>query len=446
MATSNIDNPVGQRQSLFKIQKPDWGDTLGDDFVDFVRGNDSVQDPNAKGNDFLSKVAGALGPNGRAPQLRPVGGETSNINVHKDFAWTGSKASTAREDLPFIYMKEKLVNRSSRLQNLMYNTFATLEVPGAEVAAGAAIGGATVAAFTGNKKSSILGAIAGAAGGALAEGFGLADKVEGFLSGEKYTDQLAPYTGLYSTTDTGFKYRLPFVKATGRITKVTGNRWSDEKSSFTDFMGTVGKGAESFGEAGIPFLGQIGDGLQLAQDIGEFASNAQEALKYVFAGAHTESAKSYNYGGGGGQKFDVSFYLFNNISWEETVKNWQLVFLLQYQNLPNRLNRLIITPPVIYEVSVPGYFYSMYSSITQLDVDYIGSNFLIDMPIEFLGNGGNDGSSQVKKASTGTDNSSSTESFNVVVPEAYKVNIAFESLIPETQNLFYQSNLNQRRG
>ena len=444
MAVSN--STISAKQSLFRVQVPDWGDTVFDDVAGALFGNegDPVQDPNATGNDALSRLAGSLGPNGRAPQLRPT--SSGGIDVHNNFAWTGSKASTAREDLPFIYMKEKLVNRSSRLQNLMYNTFALLQTPAAPVIAAGATGfGAQRLAGELTKNASrgteLIARGTAFIGGSVAGGFVASkatDLAEGFLSGENYQNQLSPYKGLYSTTDTGFVYKLPFVKTSGRINKQTGSDWNAEEPGFGSKAKELGGGLESFGSAGVPFLGQIGDGLNLAADIGEMASAAQDSLKYVFAGAHTEKAKTYSYGGG--NQFDISFYLFNNIEWAETVKNWQLVYLLQYQNLPNRLNRLIITPPVIYEVNVPGYFYSMYTSIRSIEIDYIGSHFLLNMPIEFLGEG-NVGSEEIKKASTGsTPNSTSSRDVKVLVPEAYKVNITFQNLLPETQNLYYQAN------
>lgn len=447
MAVSN--STISAKQSLFRVQVPDWGDTVFDDVAGALFGNDDpVQDPNATGNDALSRLAGSLGPNGRAPQLRPT--SSGGIDVHKDFAWTGSKASTAREDLPFIYMKEKLVNRSSRLQNLMYNTFALLQTPAAPVIAAGATGFAAqrlAGELTKNasRGTELIARTASFAAGAVLGGSAVSkatDLAEGFLSGENYQNQLSPYKGLYSTTDTGFVYKLPFVKTTGRISKQLGNDWSQEGegSGFGGLAQGLGKGLESFGAGGVPFLGQVGDALNLAADIGEMASQAQESLKYVFAGAHSEKAKSYDYGGG--NQFDISFYLFNNVEWAETVKNWQFVYLLQYQNLPNRLNRLIITPPVIYEVNVPGYFYSMYTSIRSIEVDYIGSQFLLNMPIEFLGEG-NVGSEEIKKASTGsTPNSTSSRDVRVIVPEAYKINITFQNLLPETQNLYYQANSN----
>jgi len=129
---------------------------------------------------------------------------------------------------------------------------------------------------------------------------------------------------------------------------------------------------------------------QRVREIGEVIDSASsitsKLTQSLFEGAYSESAKTFSYG----TKlpgFEISFYLFNNISWAETVKNWYAVFCLQYQNLPNRLNRLILTPSVIYEALVPGYFYSMYTTISNIDVSFLGSNLLINMPVLEADNG-----------------------------------------------------------
>ena len=188
-------------------------------------------------------------------------------------------------------------------------------------------------------------------------------------------------------------------------------------------------------------MGVAGDALNLAtrgaKALEQVNEVAQQGLQGIFAAAYTESAKSYAYGGN--PSFDISFYLFNNVNWSETVKNWYAVFALQYQNLPNRLNRLILTPSVIYEATVPGYFYSMYTYIKSVDVSYIGSNLLIDMPI-LQSNSEDDVPSNIS-------NNQAPDLYSnikVIVPEVYKISLTFESLIPETQNLLYEAMVQTR--
>jgi len=448
----NTDNSASSTRSLFKIEIPGWGEdafnaateaaggfisSAWDTVTGFFGGGSEAETEQSKANNGIATMGGLLGPNGRAPLLTP--GQPT-IDVHQNFAWTASQADPARDNLPYVQIKEKVVNRSSRLQNLMYNTFALLQSPAGQ-AAGAAAGayGAQKAAsyLTRNKTYSGKAGIVAGAAGAIGGFFGtraIANN-DSFISGETHTNQLAPYSGLYSTVPTGFQYRLPFVKAQGNVSKDLNTSWQSDDQGFSNLARSVGEFSSAMGGKG-GFLKGFGGGAQAAADMAEGLSQANEGLKYFFAGAFTEKAKSYQYGNNN-NTFDINFYLFNNINWAKTVENWQLVFLLQYQNLPNRLNRLILTPPVIYEVTVPGYFYSMYSYIKNISVDFLGSNFLIDMPVEIIGNGGGE---SVGKASSGKKSSSSKTDFRVTVPEAYRVKISFENLLPETQNLLYEAN------
>ena len=52
--------------------------------------------------------------------------------------------------------------------------------------------------------------------------------------------------------------------------------------------------------------------------------------------------------------------------------NFRLVYLLLYQNMPNRLNRLALVPPVIYRAKLPGVFSYRYSFLSSLEVNMIG--------------------------------------------------------------------------
>lgn len=455
--------PTSNLPKLFTIKEPDWQENSSTVGISDLLNAVSPEAGATSNGDSFANLAGALGPNGRAPTLVRSRGQ-GPINVHDDFRWTASQADPARQDLPFIRLTEKVVNRSSRLQNLMYNTFALSQTPVLEAAAtavGAGLGAQAGAAGgnaltpnggfgTGwkNKLKSAFASIGlpilGAATGGYAANKAVSyvvEKAQNFLdSGEQYNNQLSSYSGLYSTTPTGFTYKLPFVKAVGSIEKNISMSWSTENESAMDLARSAGEALQVFGGQASgalgSLLGGVGKGAGLAASIGGALRSGNEALKYVFAGAFTEQANSFSYGYK--NEFDVTFYLFNNITFSDTVKNWQFLFALQYQNLPNRLNRLILTPPVIYEVEVPGYFYSMYTSISDIDVTFLGSHFLVDMPVVISRSGGG----EVKSASTGSSTAASSTTYKVVVPEAYKVTLKFKNLLPETQNLFYTANKN----
>jgi hypothetical protein len=432
---------VGQSSVLFKFEIPSYDDYGGVGRV-YQAGKeligsaiDKVNGTNNTGP--TTPFAGLLGPSSKAPRLIPI--SSAPIDIKSDFAWTSSKADAARAEMPYVYLTEKVVDRSSRLQNLMYSTVSLLQSP-LGIVTGAAIGagaGASLARSVGGtgSVSQFAGKVVGGVAGAAATNF-FSEKT---LPGEIYNNNLRAFSGLYSTTPTNFVYKLPFVKTTGNISKSISQGWNDDSSSIGDSLENIssdiaGVGGSSSGEGIVNTVtNTIGFGGDLAKALDGINKVGSETNKNVFAAAYTESAKTFAYGSNV-PSFTISFYLFNNLTWADTVKNWYAIFGLQYQNLPNRLNRLILTPSVIYEATVPGYFYSMYTFIKNLDVSFIGSNLMIDMPILQV----NNSDDSVRQAST-NQAATTNSTFKVIVPEVYKIDITFESLVPESQNLLYEA-------
>jgi hypothetical protein len=451
MASTSQQQIPSQSSVLFKFEVPNYDDgiaglnRLNGEFA--AMANDKLSGTSNAG--ITTPFAGLLGPSSKAPKLVPI--SSAPIDIKNNFAWTSSKADPARADMPYVYLTEKIVDRSSRLQNLMYSTVSLLQSPFG-IAAGAAIGaaagsslGGSAAATIGAKGKLATGLKIGGAvvGGVAGAGAASSAFSESTLGGDVYTKNLKAFSGLYSTTPTNFSYKLPFVRTSGSINKGISQNWNEESNTIGSSLEninskleeTVGSSAaEGLVGAASRGLGTAGLLAKAADDVNSMMS---EANKNVFAAAYTESAKTFGYGGA--PSFDISFYLFNNLTWADTVKNWYAVFGLQYQNLPNRLNRLILTPSVIYEAVVPGYFYSMYTYIKSLNVSFIGSNLLIDIPIIQT----NTSDDSVRNAST--NQAPSTEStIKVIMPEVYKIDITFESLVPESQNLLYEAMVQTR--
>lgn len=430
---------VGQTSVLCRFLKPDydgWGGVISSSVVETFT---SAFDDGFQSLSNMGNYAGLLGPVSKSYKLEPI--SSAPIDIKQNFMWTSSKSDPARLEMPYVFLKEKVVDRSSRLQNALYSTVSLLQSPLGNVAG--AVGGAVLASrassllgATGNKAT--LAKVAGAVGGGYLAGKlgNLADK----LGGEQYTNNLKAYSGLYSTTPTGFSYKLPFVKTTGNISKSISQSWEtagrlgqgfeEVSDTFKDLAGNNLLGLEKFAGGAANLANTVNSIGEVTEALN---SVSQKTTQSLFEGAYSESAKTFSYG----SKlpgFEVSFYLFNNISWADTVKNWYAVFCLQYQNLPNRLNRLIVTPSVIYEAMVPGYFYSMYTAITNIDVSFLGSNLLINIPVIEADN------TVFEERQASTNKAPSATSYvNVIVPEVYKVSISFESLVPETQNLMIES-------
>jgi len=431
---------AGQTSVLCRFVKPDYDSAISNLNIS-AEGNSFGEKASSlfKSLGNMSNFAGLLGPVSKSYKIEPI--SSSPIDIKQDFMWTSSKSDSARLEMPYVFLREKIVDRSSRLQNAIYSTVSLVQSPLGNAAG--AVGGAALGSLAAKRLG--VGGIAatgltlagGVAGEQSVDYLGnLADK----LGGEQYQNNLKAYSGLYSTTPTGFVYKLPFVKTTGNISKSISQSWErggtlgegfDEMSeAFKDISGSAGAGFEGLFNAasgGAETVSLLGQALDQANRITSSLTGS------IFEGAYTESAKTFSYG----TKlpgFEISFYLFNNLSWAETVKNWYAVFCLQYQNLPNRLNRLIVTPSVIYEAMVPGYFYSMYTAISNIDVSFLGSNLLINMPVIE-----NDNTNSSERQASTNRAPQTTSYVNVIVPEVYKVSITFESLVPETQNLMLES-------
>ena len=95
--------------------------------------------------------------------------------------------------------------------------------------------------------------------------------------------------------------------------------------------------------------------------------------------------------------------------------NFRFIFLLLYQNLPNRLNKVALAPPVIYRGKLPGVFSYRYCFFDDIKVNMVGVRKTKQIDIF------NDGSS------------------NVVIPEGYEIELNLQSLLPESQNLYYDA-------
>ena len=145
-------------------------------------------------------------------------------------------------------------------------------------------------------------------------------------------------------------------------------------------------------------------------------------------------------------------------------KNWEFLFLLVYQNTPNRISKDLANPPCIYEAKIPGVWYSKYASITNVKVDFVGARREMPIKINFieknesvdLSDTSNDlPGNRIDSAgeSTGTpynaggytDETGKTipagatewkltkKTLMTVIPDAYQVSITVTELFSETQ-------------
>lgn len=210
---------------------------------------------------------------------------------------------------------------------------------------------------------------------------------------------LKPYEGLYLTEDTGFVYSFPYL--------------SNEQSSLVNSFGDED---EAFHTS--PFLIKN-------QSLGGFVRDFRSSLQATAAitnitapGVYIEKPKFFRFADKG-EKITFNFPLINtgHSNWYDVQKNWQLLFMLIYQNRPNRRSRDLIDPPCIYEMNIPGIKYMPFCFISELTIDFIGNRRQVSIDIP-----GMDGK---------------IESIATIIPDAYQVTITLEGLVAEAQNMLY---------
>jgi hypothetical protein len=194
---------------------------------------------------------------------------------------------------------------------------------------------------------------------------------------------LKSYENIYGVIPTNFIYRLPYLQ--DPLKQISSSWGTDDRSGMIEFT----------------------------------RNKILDFVKMTTPNVGIDFAKSFQYPDTG-PSHEIGFYLDNTVydgkdATENAIaNNVNFVYLLLYQNLPNRINRTALTPPVIYQAAVPGVFSYPWSFLSNININFIGTRrrFMINI-------GGNN-----------TD---------VVIPEGYEIQLALTSLTPETKNLMYDS-------
>lgn len=214
-------------------------------------------------------------------------------------------------------------------------------------------------------------------------------------------DPFEVYKYKYFAEPTGFSYRFPYFNPK-KLSR--GNSFSDAQGSnpfhssyqlgrnmlaFPGSKGTVEGIFEGIGKAGS-LLGGIRD-----------MANTLIPGKIAFETPHSWDGTDI-------ESYSISFDLFNTQSEEETENNRNLCHLLSYQNSPSRRNFAIIDPPVIYSLTIP-------------DVVHMPACWMSGLEITNLGN-----TRSITTTNTGIPR---------VIPEAYRIQMTFTSLLMPTRNI-----------
>ena len=302
------------------------------------------------------------------PELMNIAGDIMNpqlIDVVNSFEWTHTSPA-GRHEVPYIRMSEYSVEFSALLTNIRYMMTGWSDLAGKAIDASqiAAVSKAAETKLkewekgdTGPKKTIASGLLKAAGkGGSIAKMISEYATLNG--KGMDATPQyLRPYYGLYGTVPTGFEYAFPYFE----------QQWKEIAPRWAEFKG--GGGLVS------PIVKELFNAEGLGKDILE-TSKLIPGVK----GTYIERPYDYTYGNDL-PTWTFSFNLLNTRDWTDVVKNWQLCYMLSYQNLPNKVTKTMLDPPVIYEVEVPGIFYSPYAYMSRVSISNKGALRLAKVPL-----------------------------------------------------------------
>jgi len=365
-----------------------------------------------------------------SPQNTPLGSgigkstatpQGNIVNVVRDFYWTHSKLVGSRKEVPRIILSEKRLKANALISQLKYAF---------------GVSSAAVGEFVNNLPENIKSPLQ-TFGKKLAEsqtGQATTDFVNRINEGLNIDDDnnvykqnpfLSPYQNLYITEPTGWEFILPYFD----------NYNNAAANAFTEDMG---------GASGLSFLKE---GVDLVTGFAQMASVLRAPTQVTFV----EKAKFYNYPTEG-EEFTFGFPLINtgSATFDDVVRNWELLFLLLYNNKPSRKNVSVIDPPVIYQVEIPGVKFLPFCYIQSIAVDFQGSRREIDFNLQLVDNINVDASTpnlQNGPVRPGEqlsenvvrffNNQITNRSVSTIVPDAYNIKITVKSLLPETKNFMY---------
>jgi len=331
-----------------------------------------------------------------APDLEPTGNGV--IDIINDFPWTftpgnpANQSTKAREETPVIQLQEFYIKQSAIQQQLKPYDFSV--------------------GFEATDTITTLGQLIRVVG-------------RDFLTS---TEKL--YEGIFDGNDdnfSGFLYMLPYFS---QVNFTTNNSWEKKDLLNTiveyqqKFSGPIGRGAN----AAIPAIitkifKNKGFKMGLGNIVSDLPSTVRDVNLLALQGSNPAVGlldPPHLFQSSSPRQIQISFYLYNTHSTssnkkevEQTiVKNWELCYMLSYQNSVNKKNFFTGLCPVFYRVTIPGVHYSKASIITNLSISNIGNVRKLILPID----GGSD-----------TD---------VNVPDAYKIDINLQDVFMPSKNLY----------
>jgi hypothetical protein len=211
------------------------------------------------------------------------------------------------------------------------------------------------------------------------------------------------YNKLYGNiSDPDDTFIFPFL---GDAVRSFSNEYGDTFQSA--FLGSVdsafGEAAKLFGEIKTynvsENIGELANNIAKADSLGSFVDTATKNMSTA-PGSYVETPKLYQYSQNDAG-LEVSFVLSNTLNADGVQKNINLVNKLTRINRPFRRNGLVMEPPRIYEIRIPGIRYIKWASCSSFSVQLLGARQMHG---------------------------------NELIPEGYLISMTFTSLTTEVSN------------
>jgi hypothetical protein len=305
------------------------------------------------------------------------------IDVYRTFDWTTSPISNANFDsiskTPFAKLTEYRMNDSSIINSMLYYIKAF----------GDQIGTLGSAAAKNTGVSSAIDGLKNASQSVIDSVLGTNSTQDVQQPVETSTSPwLKPYDGLYSLTPTTFEYYLPYF----------------ENDAFNRIE-------SSYSQMTFP-------GIDTMREARDFTANFS---KLIAPGQYIESPKMFAMSDGNSPRITIKFPLLNTRSFDGAVKNYQLLWLLAFQNTPQRVNKSVVELPRMYDVHIPGVTFMKFAYIESMHVDFIGVRRRVTIPMPKC------------------DEKGQPAEAEVTMPDAYNVTISLRSTIMNANNMMLEN-------
>ena len=325
------------------------------------------------------------------------------INIIKDYPWTYSNNVLRKiDDIPYIEIKEFKMAGNSYISSLMTSAMLFPDLAGDFF-------DKIQSSFKDNKfkdfiSSDTANTIEKLSKKASVYTDNMLTQVKGIdktADDWKDEDLKSKYAYLYLRKATGRQYKFPYFD-------------SDYISISNTFEDTYNQSKEQ-----NPFTDMLDQVSNLATRTVKMF-NAQAATE---PGSYIQRPKYYSFENSG-TKVKVVFFLFNTTKENAYLSNLDFITKFVIQNTPHRHNRILVDPPCLYELTIPGKGFYPYTFVSSLDVQHVGTKRMLE-------------------TNTGR---------KAIVPDAFKISIEFSSLTMDVNNFMIHEmgtagiNVNQRFG